>query len=1053
MIPLRILLKGFLCYRDEQEVLLDGSSLWMMAGLNGSGKSAIFDAMTFALFGAHRGGKQDQGELINHDSDRLYVEFDFGLDRQTYRIKRTVQRSAQGSPKTTQQIFRLTPAEAPGGTGRPEAVPDTSKKNEFNAWIEDHIGLSYETFTSSVLLLQGKAERLLDSGASDRFKVLSSIVDLERYRRLHERADTRRKVLRDHVEILVHQLEGLPTVTGEELATLDAKIAQAGAEREQAQSELERLQELERQARQWSDLQMKRTSLEERWKQAQGTLDKAEAIQKDLRRLNELKDVIPLLKTAVERRLKVRESQKKTDQLTTQDQTLTEKLAEVEHAIEQTRKKQERLRKQLTTDEQQHRDVNKQLRDLSTVLERVKLCEQQRETLTRQEKELAAFPLDLGDRLTRLRQENERLSELERVLPLLARLHGQRDALRSTREQEQAFARLDKEVRDKGDQLKKQQATLQKAVVDAEGERQQADEKATEARTLQQQAQAQLKDFLNLEGAQICRQCGQPLTKGHFEEEKRRREKALAEAKSYFQQTERTQKAKQQQEAHSRQELAACEAKLVEARDEFRTCKIQIEQARRDIERLSSECGQAFADLPPAFRERVTEPGANGAAVDWPAISFPTEADLAGLREQKSGLDAARKGLREAETQQGRWEKLKALRDQTRQTLSSLEAELPQDVGAIRRKHLRLESTELTLAANIKAAREEQQASHEEVDRLGKERASLQQKKAETTGKLSTEESQRKMCLEEVERIRQKLPPEWQKHADTAEMKVIFDWEGEKSRLVQADTEGRAKQLQQTILQLESLRLSRDEVSAECERFPAEARLRPEEVQARLESTRKVQAACDRSLQEAQRTRAVLDSQRQQREQVQKQLLEQQAEHQRYNLLAQLLGRERLQRHLVRQAEKQVVDHANAVLDRLSGGRLYLRLRGGDDGDTAAEKALELEAYDRSTGQAPESVAFLSGSQRFRVAVALALGLGQYASRQHRPIESVIIDEGFGCLDRQGRQVMIQELQNLRGQLRCILLVSHQEEFADAFSDGYLFELADGSTRIKRFQR
>ena len=98
-------------------------------------------------------------------------------------------------------------------------------------------------------------------------------------------------------------------------------------------------------------------------------------------------------------------------------------------------------------------------------------------------------------------------------------------------------------------------------------------------------------------------------------------------------------------------------------------------------------------------------------------------------------------------------------------------------------------------------------------------------------------------------------------------------------------------------------------------------------------------------------------------------------------------------------------------------------------------------------------MAFLSGSQKFRVAVSLALGIGQYASRQHRPIESVIIDEGFGCLDRHGRQVMIQELQNLRGQLRCILLVSHQEEFAEAFSDGYHFTLEDGATRVTRFRR
>ena len=48
---------------------------------------------------------------------------------------------------------------------------------------------------------------------------------------------------------------------------------------------------------------------------------------------------------------------------------------------------------------------------------------------------------------------------------------------------------------------------------------------------------------------------------------------------------------------------------------------------------------------------------------------------------------------------------------------------------------------------------------------------------------------------------------------------------------------------------------------------------------------------------------------------------------------------------------------------------------------------------------------------------------------------------------------MIQELQNLRGHLHCILLVSHQEEFADAFPDGYRFELEGGATRVTRFVR
>ncbi len=61
-------------------------TLWMLSGLNGSGKSSIFDAVTYALFGHHRGGGSQAVELINKDSDSLLVvEFDFLLDGQLYR--------------------------------------------------------------------------------------------------------------------------------------------------------------------------------------------------------------------------------------------------------------------------------------------------------------------------------------------------------------------------------------------------------------------------------------------------------------------------------------------------------------------------------------------------------------------------------------------------------------------------------------------------------------------------------------------------------------------------------------------------------------------------------------------------------------------------------------------------------------------------------------------------------------------------------------------------------------------------------------------------------
>ena len=52
MIPQRVKLRGFLCYKEEQSIEFDGNAtLWMLSGLNGSGKSAIFDAVTYGCLG------------------------------------------------------------------------------------------------------------------------------------------------------------------------------------------------------------------------------------------------------------------------------------------------------------------------------------------------------------------------------------------------------------------------------------------------------------------------------------------------------------------------------------------------------------------------------------------------------------------------------------------------------------------------------------------------------------------------------------------------------------------------------------------------------------------------------------------------------------------------------------------------------------------------------------------------------------------------------------------------------------------------------------------
>ncbi len=408
--------------------------------------------------------------------------------------------------------------------------------------------------------------------------------------------------------------------------------------------------------------------------------------------------------------------------------------------------------------------------------------------------------------------------------------------------------------------------------------------------------------------------------------------------------------------------------------------------------------------------------------------------------------------MQQAEQIREAWHTLTAQEAAKLQEITRLQQELPADREEIRREHGRLEAEEKSVEKSLSAKRLELKELEVEAERLTKERDQAKAAVGKCDADLTQQEVIRQHAQQTLTRTRAALPPAWHTAAEKVGTSELFDWSGERDRLEKARTDDRARELHLARLNRDVLRQNKEGVETLAESFSAEGRQEPAALAEALKTARTKDRSCDEELGNARQKRALLGTYIQQREEIQEETLKAEGDLAVQRTLADLLGRDRLQLYLVRQAERQVVEHANAVLDRLSRGQLYLKLCGEAEGD-ASGKALELEAYNRETGERPINVAFLSGSQKFRVAVSLALGIGQYASRQHRPIESVIIDEGFGCLDRHGRQVMIQELQNLRNQMRCILLVSHQEEFADAFSDGYHFELEGGATRVKRFQK
>src|SRR5262249_35193095 len=149
---------------------------------------------------------------------------------------------------------------------------------------------------------------------------------------------------------------------------------------------------------------------------------------------------------------------------------------------------------------------------------------------------------------------------------------------------EQAAAQALLEVQTRGKRGAADVEQLKARAEDAAVALRQADEKAARARALLEQARHDLDELSHLQGAKICRACGQELTAEHLAEEQRRRRKRLTEAEADAKQAAGDQRTAQQQEQALRRQLEKLEKALQEARDEYLTHKHRADQAHKDVE-------------------------------------------------------------------------------------------------------------------------------------------------------------------------------------------------------------------------------------------------------------------------------------------------------------------------------------------------------------------------------------------------------------------------------------------------------------------------------------
>src|SRR4051794_24659742 len=111
MLIQRVEIRNFLKHRTngaESPIEIDfrSSPLWLIYGPNGAGKSAIFDAMTFALFGKHRGSGSRDGKLhrlINDYADQAEVNLEIELAGNRYLIQRKITKKGKKSSNSKRE--------------------------------------------------------------------------------------------------------------------------------------------------------------------------------------------------------------------------------------------------------------------------------------------------------------------------------------------------------------------------------------------------------------------------------------------------------------------------------------------------------------------------------------------------------------------------------------------------------------------------------------------------------------------------------------------------------------------------------------------------------------------------------------------------------------------------------------------------------------------------------------------------------------------------------------------------------------------------------------
>lgn len=237
MIPIKLTVAGLYSYQHERPAVIDFAKLtegrlFGIFGPVGAGKSALLEAITFSLYGQTERLNQREKRgynMMNLKSDRLEISFEFEAESGRYKFEVEGRRNSKNFEDIRsfdRKAYRWQALAEDGGEWIPLETTDATEV----------LGLSYDHFTKTIIIPQGKFQEFLHMSTTDRTRMLQDLFALDRF---DLAAPT--KVLIGEAEHLLSALEGqlkeLPEVPEEEIEKREAKSSELSAELKKLEQE------------------------------------------------------------------------------------------------------------------------------------------------------------------------------------------------------------------------------------------------------------------------------------------------------------------------------------------------------------------------------------------------------------------------------------------------------------------------------------------------------------------------------------------------------------------------------------------------------------------------------------------------------------------------------------------------------------------------------------------------------------------------------------------------------------------------------------------------